>query len=301
MPIPYKSIRFNDVVRALARILLRHKCRTTIFQNTQSSNYIMDNNDKNNSQPVMKSSKSLIILFFYYLVLFIVLFLLITVISYFLIKNFIKGNQVEVPNICGITTYEALEKLKPLKLYLQLDKRVFDDYYEQGFITMQYPLPKTRVKINSVINVNISTGSEYAIVPDVRNKDTISAGVMLRKTRLNMGDIAYYYSNDIPKDQIISQFPLPGGKEKLDRKVNLLISSGPEVEYYAMPQLKLKTLEEIKLILNTYGLVLGNINRNRNEQVEEGLIYEQLPPAGIKVARGEKISVTVSSGFYGSP
>jgi beta-lactam-binding protein with PASTA domain len=68
-----------------------------------------------------------------------------------------------------------------------------------------------------------------------------------------------------------------------------------------MPQLKLKTLEEIKLILNTYGLVLGNINRNRNEQVEDGLIYEQLPPAGVKIARGEKISVTVSSGFYGSP
>jgi len=260
-----------------------------------------NNNNKSDSQPAIEKSRPLLVLFLYYLILFIFIFVAITGISYFFIKRFIRSTEVEVPNICGITTYEALEKIKSLKLYIQLDKRVFDNYYEQGFITMQYPLPGTRVKVNSVINVTISMGSEYAVVPDVRNKDTISAGVMLRKSRLNMGEMAYYSSNSVPKDLIISQFPLPGFKERLDKRVNLLISLGPEVEYYSMPELKLKTLEETKLILNTYGLILGDISRNRNEQIEEGLVYQQLPPVGVKVARGDRINLTISSGFYASP
>ena len=33
--IPIKLIKYDDVVRELSRILLRHKCRTTVFQRHQ--------------------------------------------------------------------------------------------------------------------------------------------------------------------------------------------------------------------------------------------------------------------------
>ncbi len=261
----------------------------------------MKQTEKNNSPETSKKEKSLFVLLVYWVVLFVIIFAIVIILSILIIKIYIKNTEVEVPNVIGLTTYEALDKLKSLKLYLKLDKKVFDNYFERGYITQQYPLPKTKVKINSVINVMVSMGSEYATVPDVRNKDLISAGVLLRRDRLDLGEVGYYYSNSIQKNNIISQYPLPGEKIVLSRKINALVSLGPEVEYYKMPDLKAKTLEETKLSLNTYGLILGNISRKKNQEVEEGLIFEQSPLAGLKVARGDRINVTISSGFYASP
>ena len=260
------------------------------------------NNAKDNDKKAKTvKQRSLFTLLIYNTFLFMVLFALVAVGSYWMLKNYIKSSEVEVPNICGLTTAEALEVLEPLKLYVKLGKKSYDDLYDEGYIISQHPLPGRKVKIDSVLNITMSMGSEFVNVPDISGKDVINAGVALRKARLNIGEKTYFPSQDMPRDGIITQFPEAGQKTAVDTPVNVLVSSGPKIEYYAMPNLSEKTLEEAKLLLNSYGILLSDINRKRNTDVEEGVIFSQSPLSGLKVARGEKVKVTVSMGHYGAP
>lgn len=156
------------------------------------------------------------------------LFIVFTIISYYTIQTFIRGSEVEVPNLTNLTLEQALETLKPLNLSMKLEKKDFSNFVEEGKISSQYPNPATKAKTGSVIKVVLSKGSIMVRIPNVVGEDVFNAGVKIRNAELNIGAVSEIYSSDVKKDVVIAQDPPANTGAKREQDVSLLISLGEE-------------------------------------------------------------------------
>jgi len=234
----------------------------------------------------------------------LLVFGLVGLASYWVVKSYVGGKEVEVPNVCGLTLEDALGKLKPRLLYLELDHREYSDTVPRGGIIGQSPSPGMKVKARTPVKVVLSDGAAKVRVPSVVGMSEVNAGVALRAVPaadLDVGERAYAYSRDVEKGDVIAQDPPPGTPVLRGSRVNLLVSLGPPPVYYEMPDLREKTIQEARIALGAIRLQIAEVLEKNAPGVERGIIVGQVPPPGRPVKRGDRIVVTIASGLGGNP
>ncbi|AKK10069.1 Stk1 family PASTA domain-containing Ser/Thr kinase [Corynebacterium uterequi] len=102
-------------------------------------------------------------------------------------------------------------------------------------------------------------------------------------------------SPDIPADHVISSNPAAGSALRPGATVRLTVSVGREETH--IPDLAGLTPSEARTLLTKAGLQLNSqVEEESSDTVAEGMIISQSPPAGARIAKGEKVSITVSTG-----
>ena len=91
------------------------------------------------------------------------------------------GDEVEVPDLAGITVERARERLRAQSLTLTIKSERASNAFEAGKIVTQHPKPLARVKPGRRVEVIVSTGIERVVMPDL-------AGLSLTDARLRLGD-----------------------------------------------------------------------------------------------------------------
>jgi serine/threonine-protein kinase len=137
-------------------------------------------------------------------------------------------------------------------------------------------------------------GEETVIVPDLLGKDVVWVLELLTDLGLNTKVSGSEYSNDTPKNQILTQRPAPGTEIKRGRDVKIILSKGPKILY--TPDFKGISLQRAKLIVEEHDLILGNISSTFNSLVPKDNIVSQAPVFGDKITRGKRIDLLVSRG-----
>lgn len=131
-------------------------------------------------------------------------------------------------------------------------------------------------------------------VPEFTGKDLSEAEKIAREFGLDINISSREYSDNIPTDKVITQYPEAGRLVKKGRNIALTLSRGPELK--AVPDLTNKTLAEASIILGKENLLLGSTAEEYSDTVEKGKIIRQLPSAGNEVKKGSKIDFIVSQG-----
>ncbi|MGM9571160.1 MAG: Stk1 family PASTA domain-containing Ser/Thr kinase [bacterium] len=131
-------------------------------------------------------------------------------------------------------------------------------------------------------------------VPELTGKNLTEAEKTAREFGLDINISSREYSDNVPADTVIAQYPEAGRLVKKGRNIDLTLSRGPELK--TVPDLTNKTLAEASIILGKENLLIGSMAEEYNDSVEKGKIIRQMPSAGNEVKKGSKIDLIVSQG-----
>jgi serine/threonine-protein kinase len=220
-------------------------------------------------------------------------FALMVAAGYGVALQFFGGEEVTVPDLTGVSAVEALERLQPAHIGLQLERRQPHVQVPKDHIISQYPRPGVTVKAGTPIRVVVSEGLPLVTVPDLRGSNKIEAGIRLRKLGLNVGNTTSIPRAGIPGGTVLTTDP-PGGTGVIEGvAVNLLLAAGEQSRVRLMPNLIGLTADEGREVLTSYGLELDQVREREAFDVPVGQIHSQNPPPGESLGPVTRIEVTV--------
>jgi serine/threonine-protein kinase len=132
---------------------------------------------------------------------------------------------------------------------------------------------------------------EQVTVPNVVGQPIDAAEAALKAEGFEVTRVAE--TSDQPPDTVIKQDPGANTKADEGSTVTLTFSSGPE--QVAVPDVVGKDQTEASRLLTEAGLV-PNAVPVESDEVDEGLVVSQNPPATTQVAKNSQVTIEVSSG-----
>ena len=202
------------------------------------------------------------------------------------------GAKVSIPSIVGMKSSEAKKTLMEANLNLKITKEVFSEEIGKGRAIEMNPSAGEKIAADGLIKVTISKGPERYLVPKLSGLSLADAGALLTKSKLVIGSTNYVFNDKVEKDLIIGSSPTSGELIKKNSPVNLLISKGSDlidVGAYAG-----KSSDQALNELNDAGFDV-TVKEKFSETVKAGNVISR-DPQELKMARGAKITLTVSKG-----
>ncbi|MEW6237894.1 MAG: PASTA domain-containing protein [Candidatus Omnitrophota bacterium] len=207
-----------------------------------------------------------------------------------LMDYLIRGEEVTVPRLYGLTKSEAVELLVENELIPHLPvKEVVSDNAPPGIVIEQRPYPDTFVKKGRSVAITVSAGPQEILIPDLTDARLEEISGMIRSAGLELGQRAFVYHPTYPKGTVILQDPPYGRRLVIGKKINLLVSLGPQPEEYIMPKLIGVHVDEIlnRPEMEPFPLVKENIHYVKTESSQWNIILKQNPEPGAKIVTGE--------------
>lgn len=210
---------------------------------------------------------------------------------------------VEVPGVRG----RMLDEVKPLLRERQLRYRVNWESSLQtpeGEILRQIPRAGSRIKENRALELYVSKGPEYVVVPDVTGKTLLAARNYLRRktsgedgkagSLLTLGNIARVYLPNRPQGEIHLQNPSAGERVIRGSRIDVLVSKGSWPRRTVVPDLSGLKLDRARNVLQKNHLEAGNVNYVLREDSPPSVVLQQTPPPRRLVPRGKTVSLRVN-------
>ena len=203
------------------------------------------------------------------------------------------GSKVVVPSIVGATQKEATNALSPLGLTLVISEKRFDEDIPNGKIIESDPAGGGKVDAGGEVKAIVSKGPERYEIPSLVGLTPEAAVNLLAKFPVKVGELKEIYNDKTPKGFVISSSPASGEKVKRDSTIDLLISKG--VETLDVASYVGKSADQALNELNDAGFNVDTVDQF-SESVLAGAVISQQPFGGAPLAKGAKITLTISKG-----
>ena len=203
------------------------------------------------------------------------------------------GSKVVVPSIVGATEKQANKALTPLGLTLIISEKRFDEEISSGQIIESNPAGGGKVDAGGSVKAVISKGPERYEIPSLVGLTPEAAVNLLAKYPVKVGDLKEVFNEKTPKGFVISSSPDAGEKVKRDATVDLLISKG--IETIDVASYVGKSADQALNELTDAGFDVDTVDQF-SESALAGAVISQNPSGGTPLAKGSKISLTISKG-----
>lgn len=204
------------------------------------------------------------------------------------------GNEVEVPDVTGLTVDAGRARLSSTGLTLAVKSERPSGSFEAGRIISQFPKALARVKPGRRIEVIVSTGIERIALPDLAGASLVDAKLRLSEAGLVAGGVARAASRARPRDVVLATSPGAGVVVGRSATVDLLVSDGARRAEYVMPSVVGRNVDEVVRVLAEAGLQIGEITERAGSREPRGDVILQSPVAGAYIAAGETVSLIVA-------
>lgn len=223
-------------------------------------------------------------------------FLLVTGISAYLTISYTIKNEdiIVVPELMGRDVVSVLEELSDLGLNTKVKGSEYTSQIPKNHIISQDPEPGTLIKEGRDVGIIFSKGPSSIIMPSLKRMEYQSAGLILDNNGLVEGNLAYVYNDEIKKNAIIAQFPIPGSEIFRKNKVDLLISKGERINEYMMADLTGLSIDDAIFHIEKNNLVIGDIKSVTTDKAPKNSITSHEPPAGYRIAEGKKVDLVIN-------
>lgn len=203
------------------------------------------------------------------------------------------GSKVVVPSIVGATEKEAISTLSPLGLTLVISQKRFDEEISDGQIIESDPAGGGKVDAGGQVKAVISKGAERYLIPSLVGLTPEAAVNLLAKLPIKVGDLTEVFNVKTPKGFVISSSPAAGEKVKRDAVIDLLISKG--IQTIDVTSYVGKSADQALNELTDSGFDVEMVDQF-SESVLAGAVVSQVPSGGTPLAKGAKITLTISKG-----
>jgi hypothetical protein len=136
--------------------------------------------------------------------------------------------EVRVPDVTGIKVRAAEEMLARRGLIGQITGHRYHEQAREGTIIAATPLAGRTVREGRAIELVVSDGPPWTLVPDVREMDLTRAREALSGADLRLARIERRYDDAVPAGWVLGQEPAPGGRAARREQVQLIVSAGPK-------------------------------------------------------------------------
>lgn len=196
-----------------------------------------------------------------------------------------------VPNVIGKDVNEARLILEQAGLVVQEPKEQFSAKVEKGIVMSQLPAPNSDVKEGRNVYLTISKGYETVRMPSLTNMSLRDARLMLMRSGLGVGDVAYENHDSIPANRILFQ-SVPAGKDvPYGSNTDVVISQGPGG--LRVPDVVGFSFEEAQARIVGLGLRVGEVRYESSGAFDANTVLGTFPPADSVVGKGAFIVVRV--------
>ena len=135
--------------------------------------------------------------------------------------------EVKVPELVGMTGLEATKSLTAVGLRSEVVSQKTDEEVPDGAVLSSEPPSGRPVKEGRLVRLTLSSGSKWAVVPDVREMSVDRARALLRQEHLTIGKETARYHEKVPVGYVIGHAPSPEQKVPRRTPVDLVVSKGP--------------------------------------------------------------------------
>ena len=212
----------------------------------------------------------------------------------------IPDGIVSVPDVEGDEKDEAIQKIREAGLLPSPDGNVESEFVEAGKIVFQSPDGGIYLELNGSVSLTVSSGkgvvaaeNGISTVPYIIWDDTDSAISKLKEAGLADPIIETRSDENAAEGKVIDTSVKAGEKVSEDTQIKIIVSSGPAA--FDMPNVIDQSKEAAEKALNSKGLVVS-VTYEKNDNTAEGKVFKQSIKAGTKVKKGDKVTLTVSSG-----
>jgi serine/threonine-protein kinase len=200
-----------------------------------------------------------------------------------------QGNKVAVPGVIGTQADQARTVLEQRGFQVGVDRKKSMSPIDQ--VIGQDPGAGTKAKKGSTVTLTVSDGPPPQVIPAVEGLPTKDAVRQLQKAGFKV-TVNLESSDTVKKGLVISTTPEGGTILAQGGRVTIDVSSG--VPQFATPNVVGLDQSAAEAALQDKGLVTAVLEKESD--VPEGQVMLQDPVAGTKVAKGDRVTITVSSG-----
>lgn len=204
------------------------------------------------------------------------------------LPDLIFPEEVRVPDVTGVDLETARGRLA--QQGLRLDSNIRDVYSKDvpaGLVMRQSPAADDRVRMGRVIQVTVSRGPEYVVVPDVLGTSKVEAQLRITQQNLTVGVVTEEFNPEVPPNTVIGQDPPAGTRLEESNAVDLVVARGSRSEpTVQVPDVRGATLEEAKRTLESLGLVEGQLHGEPHPSAPVNQVIDQNPQPGEEVEVG---------------
>lgn len=132
--------------------------------------------------------------------------------------------------------------------------------------------------------------------PDLMGMTVEEAESELNAVQLELGDVLYNdnFPADVEEGTIFEQTPEAGRMVDTSATVDVVVAGA---ELGEVPDVTEMTEAEAVVAIRDAGFELGGTEKEFNDEVDSGLVYDQAPAAGTEAPKGSPITIYVSQGI----
>ena len=203
--------------------------------------------------------------------------------------------EVKVPNVVGLTTEEAIKKIKEKGLEYTTKSEESATVEEGKVIRTEPKAGSTRTKKSTIVE---SSGKEYVVLEDYTGQNYYeikgkleAKGIKVEMKTKSVENASEYKDK---KDNIISQEPAFNKDEETKLYANdSVILYIPEVDVYPDMVAEKWTLSQVEDFVKEYNLTLDKSYKETDE-VEEDIVLSQNRAVGDPIYEGYTLKITLS-------
>ena len=226
------------------------------------------------------------------IIIMILLFIISLGTTSFILK-LTKIEDVQIPDLVGLTQEQAEKKIEELNLNHEIIEQKYNDTIEKGIVISQTPsyMSNYKVKGKSTIGLVISLGQKIVTVPKVVGKTEEEAKEELEAIELKV-EVKEEPNKKVEAGYVISQDVAANSEVGAGSTVKITVSTGAEM--VQVPNLEGKTEEEAKKAITEAGLTLSAVLNSEDTKKENGKVLKQSIEAGNTVEKGSNITITIN-------
>lgn len=189
--------------------------------------------------------------------------------------------EVKVPDLANLTLEQAEKMLRPLGLRVSRAGERFDPSVPRGFILSQDPPADVPVRGRHLVIVVVSLGEEFSSVPALFGESVRGAQLLVERAGLRQGGTTRAPSEDVGEGLVVGSDPPAESVLPRETPVSLLVSTGPGVDYYVMPDLIGREMGGARRQLESFGF---RVLTPPAAPTVGAIVYQQ-PPPGSRITR----------------
>ncbi len=195
--------------------------------------------------------------------------------------------EARVPDLASLSESQAEQALRAVGLKLSRAGERFDAAVPSGLVLSQDPAPQTVVRAGRRVSVMVSLGEEFSAVPRLFGSSLRSARVLVERSGLTVGGVTRAPSDEVGRDLVAGSDPPAETVLPRATPVSLLVSTGPAVESYVMPELLGRDLAAVRRQLEAFGFRV----ESPAGPGARGMVLSQDPAPGTRVDRGTVVTL----------
>jgi eukaryotic-like serine/threonine-protein kinase len=214
---------------------------------------------------------------------------LIAALLYVILSGSLAAEKKDVPRVTGKQLVAARAVLERAGFEVNTERVRSAQPFDQ--VVDQDPNPGEQADEGSTVTLEVSRGPGDVLVPAVANLPQRQAINELEDAGLEV-TIDREFSDKVKEDLAIRTLPREATKVTRGTRVRLFISSGPE--QVTVPDVTGLSRDSAEARLRDEGLGVSVVEQESDEPEDD--VISQSPAGGTELAKGETVTITVSTG-----